>query len=178
MVSTKELKPSAIDDLIYAHVSGAETSITHEPYLHSLGLQVQHNLQHQQNWTSLEIHTHSPLDSTQKLPRPLVSGFPPRPIYVHPDKQIEYIKAGIEETDLPLQREWVLPTHLKEKWSLRKFAKVFDGISKYPPGQPPENSVVASEVKDLKRIILATLDDDSTVTYYIVHDGIVKPRQN
>lgn len=29
-----------------------------------------------------------------------------------------------------------------------------------------------------KRILLATLDDDSTVVYYIVHDGVVKPRQN
>lgn len=29
-----------------------------------------------------------------------------------------------------------------------------------------------------KRVLLATLDDDSTVVYYIVHDGIVKPRQN
>ena len=29
-----------------------------------------------------------------------------------------------------------------------------------------------------KRILLATVDDDSTVVYYIIHDGIVKPRQN
>jgi len=26
--------------------------------------------------------------------------------------------------------------------------------------------------------LLATLTDDSTVVYYIMHDGIVKPRQN
>lgn len=29
-----------------------------------------------------------------------------------------------------------------------------------------------------KRLLLATLHDDSTVVYYIMHDGIVKPRQN
>lgn len=29
-----------------------------------------------------------------------------------------------------------------------------------------------------KRILLATLHDDSTIVYYIMHDGIVKPRQN
>lgn len=29
-----------------------------------------------------------------------------------------------------------------------------------------------------KRMLLATLDDDSTVVFYIVHDGLVKPRQN
>ena len=29
-----------------------------------------------------------------------------------------------------------------------------------------------------KRLLLAILDDDSTIVYYIVHDGLVKPRQN
>ena len=29
-----------------------------------------------------------------------------------------------------------------------------------------------------KRVLLATVDNDSTVVYYIIHDGIVKPRQN
>jgi len=27
-------------------------------------------------------------------------------------------------------------------------------------------------------VLLATLHDDSTVVYYVMHDGIVKPRQN
>ena len=31
---------------------------------------------------------------------------------------------------------------------------------------------------EVKRMLLATVDDDSTVVYYVVHDGIVKPRQN
>jgi tRNA-splicing endonuclease subunit Sen15 len=35
-----------------------------------------------------------------------------------------------------------------------------------------------NEWRTTKRLLLATLDDDSTVVYYIVHDGIVKPRQN
>jgi tRNA-splicing endonuclease subunit Sen15 len=35
-----------------------------------------------------------------------------------------------------------------------------------------------NEWRKTKRLLLATLDDDSTVVYYIVHDGIVKPRQN
>lgn len=29
-----------------------------------------------------------------------------------------------------------------------------------------------------KRLLMAILEDDSTVVYYIVHDGVVKPRQN
>ena len=118
------------------------------------------------------------------------------------------------------RREWVLPTQLREKWSLRKFAEVFDGIGLEPPstedgvggvtegdGKPDGQSGKrgagdakankgsaqgeASEVgaeggmdryegtqKEVKRVLLATVSDDSTVVYYIVHDGIVKPRQN
>ena len=92
------------------------------------------------------------------------------------------LKAGVMETDVPLEREWVLPTHLREKWSLRKFAEVFDSVSKIPPGEEQEN--MGEEVKDDtarrggKRVLLATVGDDSTVLYYIMHDGIVKPRQN
>jgi len=29
-----------------------------------------------------------------------------------------------------------------------------------------------------KRVLLATVSDDSTIVYYIVHEGLVKPRQN
>ncbi len=29
-----------------------------------------------------------------------------------------------------------------------------------------------------KRVLLATIQDDSTIVYYFIHDGIVKPRQN
>ena len=92
------------------------------------------------------------------------------------------LKAGVMETDVPLEREWVLPTHLREKWSLRKFAEVFDSVGKIPPGEEEENK--GEEVKDDtarrggKRVLLATVGDDSTVLYYIMHDGIVKPRQN
>ncbi len=91
-------------------------------------------------------------------------------------------KAGIKETDVPLEREWVLPTHLKEKWSLRKLAEVFDAIGRIPPGGGDEEQ--GGDVEDEKtrrggkRVLLATVGDDSTVVYYIIHDGIVKPRQN
>lgn len=87
-------------------------------------------------------------------------------------------------------REWVLSTHLRETWSLRKMATVFDAICTVPPApdpsddalpakNPPERKVEdPDEWRQTKRLLLATLDHDSTVTYYIVHDGIVKPRQN
>lgn len=89
-----------------------------------------------------------------------------------------------------VEREWVLPTHLREKWSLRKFAEVFDGIGDVPP--EPDGEEVEGRVgnggeegkgktqrrRAGKRVLLATLDTDSTIVYYIVHEGIVKPRQN
>lgn len=112
--------------------------------------------------------------------------------------------------DVLPEREWVCPTHLREKWSLRRFGDIFDHITLYPPeflGEPDENEMATldemadsrgvatpdstsdeghgdsarsdfNEWRTTKRILLATVDDDSTVVYYIVHDGIVKPRQN
>lgn len=89
---------------------------------------------------------------------------------------------------MAIEREWVLPTHLKEKWSLRRFAEVFDAVGKVPPDVEGEDEHRGTEmgggVKGVgsrrggKRVLLAIVADDSTVVYYIVHDGIVKPRQN
>ena len=82
------------------------------------------------------------------------------------------LKQGLKEEDVPVEREWVLPTHLREKWSLRRFAEVFDAIGEVPPGGKE------GKRRGGKRVLLATVADDSTIVYYIVHDGIVKPRQN
>lgn len=97
-----------------------------------------------------------------------------------------------------MEREWVLPTRLREKWSLRRFAEVFDGIEEEPQEAGPGTKMIDGESADEadvegngggsrvktgkrrggKRVLLAIVGDDSTVVYYIVHDGIVKPRQN
>jgi len=101
------------------------------------------------------------------------------------------------------EREWVLPSHLREKWSLRRFGEVFDEIEIIPPAfgatdmeadveedentrkrtrdvplPPTKGSHAKNPWRTKKRVLLATVDDDSTIVYYIVHDGIVKPRQN
>lgn len=137
------------------------------------------------------IHTHSPITSLP-LPRPLISGVPPRRAYIHPDEQVELLQAEHEtgeKVDIGPELEWVLPTHLIEKWSLAKFAAVFDGVGTVPPLSYKGEDVPPSEDGELvgqqwrgnnrqKRILLATLHDDSTVVFYIMHDGIVKPRQN
>lgn len=172
--------PSSIPD-------PANHSATHSIYHHALASQVLYNLQYQHDWTSLRIHTHSPSDSARLLPRPLLSGLPPQRVYVHPDEQVEMLTRGIREQDVAVEREWVLPTHLREKWSLRRFAEVFDAVGKVPPDVEDTDggTEIVGEVnggvgsrRGGKRALLATVADDSTVVYYVVHDGIVKPRQN
>ncbi|KAL2043129.1 hypothetical protein N7G274_004189 [Stereocaulon virgatum] len=174
-------QPSALDSYLKSH--GLEES--HSPHYQTLASQILHNLQYQHDWTSLRIHTHSAL--VQKaLPRPLISGLPPHRIYVHPDDQVEELKRGADLTKGEPEREWVLPTHLAEKWSLRRFGEVFDAIEEEPFGEHSgkrededvERKTMAKKRRGGKRLLLATLGDDSTVVYYVVHDGIVKPRQN
>ena len=172
------------------------SSSSHPPYLHYLTSQILHDLKYQHDWTCLTIHTHSPV-SFLPLSRPIISGLPPRCAYIHPDEQVEILKAEHATGKKIIhraEREWVLPTHIQEKMTLRKFAEVFDGLSVLPPGgedegvrkeregNVEEESSTAGEKwrgeKRQKRLLLSTLHDDSTVTYYIMHDGIVKPRQN
>lgn len=176
---------SALDTLI---TSTTDPSSPHAPYLQALALQIKHNLQHQHLWTDLQIHTHS-ASSTTPLPRPLISGLPPTRLYIHPDEQMALLQAqkksgGTGLGEVESEREWVLPSHIREKWSLRRFGEVFDRIGVVPPGyageqgEDEEDEEKSNPWRTTKRVVLATLDDDSTVVYYIVHDGIVKPRQN
>jgi tRNA-splicing endonuclease subunit Sen15 len=166
----------------------------HADHVYNLALQIAHNLRHQHNWSDVRVYTHSPTTS-RAFSRPLISGLPPQRLYVHPDEQIALLqrqkdagKTGMPE--LRSEREWVLPSHLREKWTLKRFGEVFDDITMVPTTgsgkllfeDKDENEQVEAdeenEWRTTKRLLLATLDDDSTVVYYIVHDGIVKPRQN
>lgn len=128
------------------------------------------NLQHQQDWTGLQVHTHSPKDGSL-LPQPLISGLPPRRLYLHPDDQIALLKTH-DKADEPLpdspEIEWVLATHITDKWTLRSFANIFESIT---------TSQQHSESRP-KRLLLCIVHDDSTIVFYLMHDGIVKPRQN
>ncbi|MCJ1313208.1 hypothetical protein MMC25_006885 [Agyrium rufum] len=182
--------PSASTELI-ENDRGAQQQ---EPAL-QLALQVLHNLQYQHEWTNLQVHQSSPqndvfnedTDSSIASPKPLISGFPPQRIYVHPDEQVEMIKASIKESEMDPEPEWVLPTHIREKWSIKQMARVFDSIPFEPPSTPsrkegtiderPTNSE-SNRRRGGKRVLLATVGDDSTIVYYIVHEKIVKPRQN
>ena len=187
--------PSALSTLISSHQQQQISAAAHPAHLQALALTVLHNLQYQHDWTDLQVHTVSPLDlppdapaaQDRLLPRPLVSGMPPQRLYLHPDDQLALLAADrkAERDQEPWiarlrkpRREWVLPTHLREKWSLSKFAEVFDAIGLEPPKDTlPEEEHPGSK-ETAKRLLLATVSDDSTIVYYIVHDGIVKPRQN
>jgi tRNA-splicing endonuclease subunit Sen15 len=183
--------PSALQLLFETHRAPRDSP--HPSHLYNLALQVAHNLRHQHNWSDVRVYTHSPTTS-RAFARPLVSGLPPQRLYVHPDEQIALLqrqkdagKTGMPE--LRSEREWVLPSHLREKWSLKRFGEVFDDISMVPAAgcgkllfeeneDEDEEAAEENQWRTTKRLLLATLDDDSTVVYYIVHDGIVKPRQN
>ncbi|KAF8473539.1 tRNA-splicing endonuclease subunit Sen15 [Kalaharituber pfeilii] len=169
------------------------------------------NLQHQADWSELTIH------SSPNLPRPLISGLPPETIYVDPDainvdignKTVSGNKKSSDAGDgssnaviagkggqKRIDREWVLPVDLREKWTIRKWAEVFDSIPAEPPGskdpwdgEDEEGGGVRLDGmeptlseggtrKRKKRLVMGIVSGDSTVVYYIVHDGIVKPRQN
>lgn len=128
----------------------------------SVASTVLRNLQLQHDWTALEIR-----DGPDQ-PRPLIRGLPPKRLYLHPDDQIAALAHQRSTGERPYQEpelEWVLPVHLAEKWSLARFAAVFDSI--------PHDAGSRA-----KRIVLATLHNDSTVVYYLMHQGMVKPRQN
>lgn len=181
--------PSPLQSLIQEEQLRSEQS--HLPSLHSLARQIQHNLQYQHYWSDLELHTRSPV-ANELLPRPLLSGLPPQRLYIHPDEQIELLKdadrarkasdTGALEVKAEREREWILPTRLSEKWTLRRLAGIFDSITMVPPHPEPksenEQDRPANPWRTTKRIVLASVDTDSTVVYYIVQDGVVKPRQN
>ncbi|KAF2198138.1 hypothetical protein GQ43DRAFT_175103 [Delitschia confertaspora ATCC 74209] len=167
---------------------------THPAELLTLAFQIQHNLQYQHSWTALRLHTHSPI-TNKPLPRPLLSGLPAQRLYVHPEEQIHLLKeaekrrkaaskdgeddAGLDFKPEP-EREWILPTRLSEKWTLNRLSEVFNGIDMVPaaPESADEGETKVNKWRTTKRLVLATVDADSTVVYYIVHDGVVKPRQN
>ncbi|KFA75194.1 hypothetical protein S40288_00196 [Stachybotrys chartarum IBT 40288] len=126
---------------------------------------VERNLQDQHDWTQTKIH-----DTATAGSRALIRGLPPRLLYMHPDDQIAALQQehqGLgrgEQARRDPELEWVLPIHLSEKWSLASFAAVFDSIKEAGPRG--------------KRIVLGILHNDSTVVYYLMHEGMVKPRQN
>lgn len=212
-------RPSALTTLLNA----ADVAKTPQ---NALAIQVLHNLQHQHSWTDLQLHMSRPATSTSPaatpsseslhvssnpnastpLPLPMISGRPPKPLYIHPDVQAYMIKNRIKEADIPVEVEWVLPMSIGEKWTLRRFAEVFNSLPEREPldwiqegqirCQTPSsnrhaeqgngevtNGTISQEYQDAKRVLMAMLahagmGGDGTITYYVMQEGDVKPRQN
>ncbi|KLJ08305.1 hypothetical protein EMPG_16255 [Blastomyces silverae] len=59
---------------------------------------------------------------------PLISGLPPQTLYTHPDEQAFMLEHGISADDVPVEREWVIPTAQGQAWSLRRLAECFDAL--------------------------------------------------
>jgi tRNA-splicing endonuclease subunit Sen15, fungi type len=136
------------------------------------------NLQHQHSWAELEV-------AATETRHSLISGFPPHRIYVHPDEQVEALEIQRRTGQRPQQEaefEWVLPLHVDESITIRTLASIFDSIATHPRGVPPAQLTLG--VSDWtgsrrgKRIIMAVVHSDSTIVYYVMHNGMVKPRQN
>jgi tRNA-splicing endonuclease subunit Sen15, fungi type len=145
---------------------------------------VRSNLEHQHYWTHItaldtttDLKTHADKGSTfsidreKALPRPMLYGRPPEQLYVSdqssstgPTKE-----AHGQPKNASVDYEYVLPVHLDEKWTIRQWAVLFDAL-------PIQKAIGVIDQK--KRIVVAVVSGDSTVVYYIMHDGVVKPRQN
>ena len=142
------------------------------------------NLSGQHSWSLLETHTRCSTTGLP-LPRTIISGLPPRRLYIHPDEQIEALeleKSGGKPPPQTPEFEWVLPVFLAESWSLHDLADVFASISPIPRPHVKcddnDSSRKWNSSKRGKRLLLGIVHNDSTVLYYLVHDGIVKPRPN
>lgn len=140
------------------------------------------NLQDQHDWTDVEVR-----NDGKPRPRPIITGLPPSRLYMHPDEQIEALEVEQTTGKRPNQApeyEWVLPVHLSEQWTLGSFATIFDSLDALPHQISPTLSSDTASKRDWrgadrqKRLLLAVVHDDSTVSYYLMHEGIVKPRQN
>lgn len=73
--------------------------------------------------------------------------------------------SKLGEQDAEAQPEWVVPKSMQDsRASVAEIASWFDYVATL--GARP------------KRITMAIVNDDGTVVYYFVHDGVAKPRQN
>ncbi|KAH0843294.1 hypothetical protein FOPE_08290 [Fonsecaea pedrosoi] len=148
-----------------------------------------------------------PLASSPGGTVPIISGLPPQHTYLHPDMQTYLIKHKIKESDIQVQREFVLPLAMGEKWSLARLCGVFDQLPERESvrvrrpmsptgGNPGERRSKVGETanegdaagavyehKDSKRVLCGMRareggGGDGTIVYYIMQEGEVKPRQN
>ena len=72
----------------------------------------------------------------------------------------------------------MLPVSLREKWSLRKWAEVFDALPEMDGDEGGDGNGEKDKEQEGKKLTMGVASDDSTVVYYVVGEGIIKPKQN
>jgi tRNA-splicing endonuclease subunit Sen15 len=152
----------------------SESSESYDKFDRQLALAVLRNLKYQHGWDHLEL---TKVDSGQLLERPLIVGAPYRLLYLHPDEQRRAIREdGEDAITSQTFLERVLCMHATELLSIERLAKMFDISLIHHRSPRPDD--IGSDWYHPERILLAIVHPDSNVVYYIVHQGIVKPRQN
>lgn len=116
----------------------------------SLSDQVVTNLVHYNLWTDVKTHN-ATAECAETIPSyAVISGMPP---------------AKLDQLDPEGQREWVIAKLMESRTcDMKEIELFFNNIEKLDH-RP-------------KRLTLGLVNDDGTVTYYFIHDGIIKPRQN
>lgn len=166
----------------------------------ALPLEILHNLRYQHNWTNvsivkphssakdsipdLKLSSRSPLQ--QSSSPTLLTGIPPKSIYIHPSYQAQLILHKITLETLTPQTEYIFPLTLGQAFTLRTLQAAFDSIPERDPIEMPGGELGGRpglKHQDAKRILMAMrgrqgVGGDGTVNYYIVQEGEVKPRQN
>jgi tRNA-splicing endonuclease subunit Sen15, fungi type len=112
--------------------------------------QVADNLSFQHNWKNIEIFQIPGYNSN--YPIYLCIGVPSEKL--HPD-------------DKTIEREIVLVTKLKGKFTISLWTHVFDELKKHFGLEEPP-----------RRVTMAMVTDDSTIVYYFVNKGLIKPKKN
>ena len=191
-------EPSALQKVLDA--SGAKTPNE------ALPLEIMHNLRYQHNWTNLEIlkpqttprkedvpslnlaaeqrsrspsGTRKPTTASSTSSPTLLSGHPPKAIYIHPNYQAHLLLQEVAVESLQSEIEYVFPLTLGQSLTLRLLQSAFDSI----PAREPIVGENGFKHQDAKRLLLAMrgrqgVGGDGTVNYYVVQEGEVKPRQN
>jgi tRNA-splicing endonuclease subunit Sen15, fungi type len=185
--------PSALSTLISTKTSQISSSAPALAKVLALPTEILHNLQYQHTWADLRLHQITsggkladiPSDTPSKSQEPIsivLSGQPPRHVYVHPDLQSLLIEHSLSaSTAIAPQREYVIPLSISQKdVGIETLAGIFDAL-------PARARIAVAKEKDTwqdpKRVLLAMkapdgLGGDGTVAYYVCQEGEQKPRQN
>lgn len=141
-----------------------------------LSEQVYSNLVHYNLWTEVTMHNHN--DDSVVRDSISIDAIESRKIVAHcpqiiTNKSVRAVfsvlsglpPAKLDQLDPEGLREWIIARLMTPTTnSMDEIELYFVAISKFTD-RP-------------KRLTLALVNDDGTITYYFVHDGAIKPRRN